>query len=150
MTFETDPLLRRLLTGAAVWCAAATGLAMVVWPGRWDIAAGILGGGVLTGVSFLAIKSSIDAILRRLPARPAEASEGAGDGRVDTAPRASLTLVKLVGRYGLLALLAYVMIARLRLHPLGLVAGASSLVASASFEAARWVSGGRPVPPRAN
>jgi hypothetical protein len=150
MTLETDPMLRRLQAGAAIWCAAAAALVMVVWPGRWDVAAGILGGGVLTGVSFLAIKSSIDAILRSLPARPADASEGGGDEGDGTPPRTALTLVKLVGRYGLLALLAYVMIARLRLHPLGLVVGASSLVASASFEAARWVTGGRPVPPRAH
>ena len=36
--------------------------------------------------------------------------------------------MKLAGRYALLAVLAYVMIARLRLHPIGLVVGASSLV----------------------
>jgi hypothetical protein len=46
-------------------------------------------------------------------------------------------LAKLIGRYALLALLAYVMIARLRLHPLGLVAGASSVVAAAALEAGR-------------
>jgi hypothetical protein len=40
-------------------------------------------------------------------------------------------------RYALLALLAYVMIARLRLHPLGLLAGASSVVAAAAVEAFR-------------
>jgi hypothetical protein len=39
-----------------------------------------------------------------------------------------------------LGLLAYVMIARLRLHPVGLIVGASSLVASASFEAVRALS----------
>jgi hypothetical protein len=39
--------------------------------------------------------------------------------------------------YALLAVLAYVMIARLRLHPIGLLIGASSLVASAALEAGR-------------
>ncbi len=33
--------------------------------------------------------------------------------------------------------MAYVMIARLRLHPIGLLIGASSLVASAALEAGR-------------
>ena len=45
--------------------------------------------------------------------------------------------VKLAGRYGLLALGAYVMIVRLRLHAIGVLIGASSLVAAASFEAVR-------------
>ncbi len=60
-------------------------------------------------------------------AAPAAAGRG-GAGRA---------LLKLTGRYALLALLAYVMIARLRLHPVGLIVGASSLVASASLEAVR-------------
>ena len=46
-------------------------------------------------------------------------------------------LRKLALRYALLALLAYVMIARLRLHPVGLLAGASSVVAAVSVEAGR-------------
>ena len=45
--------------------------------------------------------------------------------------------VKLAGRYALLALAAYVMIVRLRLHAIGVLIGASSLVAAASFEAVR-------------
>ena len=53
-------------------------------------------------------------------------------------------LGKMVGRYALLAVLAYVMIARLRLHPVGLVVGASSLVVAATVEAARWLA--RPTP----
>jgi hypothetical protein len=47
--------------------------------------------------------------------------------------------VKLTLRYALLGLLAYVMIARLRLHPWGLLAGASSVVAGVSLEAVRLV-----------
>ena len=45
--------------------------------------------------------------------------------------------VKLAGRYALLGLWAYVMIVRLRLHAIGVLIGASSLVAAASFEAVR-------------
>ena len=47
------------------------------------------------------------------------------------------TVLQLAGRYALLALIAYVMIARLRLHPLGLLAGASSVVAAVTVEAVR-------------
>ena len=46
-------------------------------------------------------------------------------------------MAKVFVRYALLVLLAYVMIARLRLHPLGLLAGASSVVVAASVEACR-------------
>jgi hypothetical protein len=45
--------------------------------------------------------------------------------------------VKVAGRYALLGFLAYVMIARLRLPPLGLIAGASSVVAAIGLEAVR-------------
>ena len=50
---------------------------------------------------------------------------------------AGRALLKVAGRYALLAFLAYVMIARLRLPPLGLMAGASSVVAAAVVEAVR-------------
>jgi hypothetical protein len=150
MTREPDPLLRRLQAGALAWCAGSTALALVVYPGRWDLAAGIVGGGLLTAVSFLAIKSSIDALLGLAAApRGTSVPEEGSEAADQPSPRAVAVraLVRLVGRYGLLALLAYVMIARLRLHPVGLVVGASALVASASFEAARWVGGRRPAPP---
>ena len=133
---ESDPVIRRLQTGAAVWCAAATLLALVGWPGRFDVAAGIVGGALLALVSFIAIKSSIDAALA-LVGR-------SGDEPIERRRLASRALVRLVGRYGLLAVLAYVMIARLRLHPVGLVVGASSLVVAATVEAARWLA--RPTP----
>ncbi len=53
------------------------------------------------------------------------------------APNVGWIVMKVFTRYALLVLLAYVMIARLRLHPLGLLAGASSVVAAASVEACR-------------
>jgi len=56
------------------------------------------------------------------------------------APRVGRTALIVIGRYALLALLAYVMIARLRLHPLGLLAGASSVVAAAAIEAGRQIT----------
>src|SRR3970040_1816046 len=44
---------------------------------------------------------------------------------ISVARRAGQAILKVAGRYALLAFLAYVMIARLRLPPLGLIAGAS-------------------------
>jgi hypothetical protein len=49
--------------------------------------------------------------------------------------RVRLPLLKLAGRYALLGFLAYVMIARLRLPPLGLMAGVSSVAVAAAIEA---------------
>jgi hypothetical protein len=131
VTVESDPLIRRLYAGALVWCGLGVALSLVVWPRRADVAIGIAGGGVLAAVSFFAIKSSIDTVLGLMT----------GSGEADVRRRAGAKVTaRLAGRYGLLAVLAYVMIARLRLHPVGLVVGASSLVAAAAFEAARWAT----------
>jgi ATP synthase I subunit len=116
----SSALIRRLQIGALAWTAVAIVAALIGWPSRTDVMLGIAGGGLLSFASFYAIRASVDALL------PA-----AGPGR-----RAGAA-VKLAGRYGLLALLAYVMIARLRLHPLGLMVGATALVASATAEAVR-------------
>jgi hypothetical protein len=147
MISEADPIVRRLQAGGLIWCLAVTGLALAIWPKRPEIAAGVVAGGALAGVSFLAIKSSIDAVLGLMPQPGGVAGvEGAGEALTphDRRRVAAGALAKMTGRYALLAVLAYVMIARLRLHPIGLVAGASSLVVAATFEAARWLA--RPTP----
>ena len=132
---DADPFVRRLERDAVIWAALATVAALVIRPDQPALAAGVVGGGILALTSLWAIRSSVDALLARLvpsmvPA-PAEGSE-------DAPARAGMGIaVKLAGRYGLLALGAYVMIVRLRLHAIGVLIGASSLVAAASFEAVR-------------
>ena len=85
----------------------------------WRAGLAVLGGGLLIGISFLSIRGGVEDIsLRR---------------------RAGRAVLKIAGRYALLAFLAYVMIARLRLPPLGLMAGASSVVAAATVEAVRFL-----------
>lgn len=118
-----DALLDRLQRTAAMCCIAMALVALVITRDWWA-AVSVMGGGVLIGISFVSIRGAI---------------EGLASGPHDHAPRptAGRLLVKMAGRYALLALLAYVMIARLRLHPLGLVAGASSVVAAAALEARR-------------
>ena len=110
---------------------------------------GIAGGGVLAIVSFYAIRSSVDAaVLAFAPGPGSRAPDATSEGpepepatRPVRAGMGSL-VVKMAGRYALLALLAYVMIARLRLHPLGLLLGMTALAASATAEAVRSL--GRP------
>lgn len=153
-----DPLLKRLEINALIWCLAVTGLAWFATNNR-ALALGVLGGGALSGVSILAIRTSVETLLSLLPPPSSAAGVAPSAGTdvdagadtgvaaadaaadVETGRRgASRAVIKLVGRYALLGLMAYAMIARLRLHPIGLLIGASSLVASASFEAFRVVT----------
>jgi len=90
---------------------AATVLNRSLWWG-----AAVLAGGLLIGISFVAIASGADTL--------------AADRRP------AFVLLKVAGRYALLGFLAYVMIARLRLPPIGLIAGASSFAVAAAFETA--------------
>jgi hypothetical protein len=126
---NSDPLLRRLETSAIAVCAAMAVVALLVADDRVQTALAVLSGGLLAGVSYWLILSGAGAIVR---------AAGLASG-AEPVRRANLPwiVVKLAGRYALLALLAYVMIARLRLPPLGLLAGVSSIVAAASVEALR-------------
>jgi hypothetical protein len=141
MRADTDPLLRRVERTAVVACVLMAGAAFVLGGGRWAPVAGVLGGGLLVAVSYRTIGSGVAGLVELLTA--GERSPAGADPE-GTTPRAAapgvawtMVLVLVLGRYALLALLAYVMIARLRLHPLGLLAGASSFVAAASIEALR-------------
>jgi hypothetical protein len=73
-------------------------------------------------VSYWAIKSGVDGLVC--------AWQGKAFSR-------SGILLRLAARYALLGLIAYVMIARFRLHPIGLVIGVSSLFVAAAVEAIR-------------
>jgi hypothetical protein len=99
--------------------------AFVLWGGRLDIAAGVIAGGLLSAISYGAIKSAIDVLV-------GQATSGT------VAPRLRFwALVKFFTRYAMLALTAYVITAQLRLHAAGVVAGASSLMIAATAEAFR-------------
>ena len=137
-------LLRRLERGALVWCALAAVGVLALAPSRTDVLLGIAGGGVLAIVSFYAIRGSVDAAVRAFAPAPGPAPEPAPEP-AGPGPRPAgigSLILKMSGRYALLALLAYVMIARLRLHPLGLLLGMTALAASATAEAVRSL--GRP------
>jgi hypothetical protein len=90
-------------------------------------AAAVCAGGLLIAISYISMRSGTGALLPVMQGMAGARSRRQSAG----------IALKLAGRYALLALLAYVMIARLRLHPLGLMAGVSSVVAAASIEAIR-------------
>jgi hypothetical protein len=114
----SEELFERLQQNALVSCAVMAVAAMAI-ARNWRAGLAVVGGGALIAISVLSIRGGIDDIAVRR--------------------RGGRALLKIAGRYALLAFLAYVMIARLRLPPLGLIAGASSLAAAAGFEALRFL-----------
>lgn len=150
MALDAAAVLRRVERSALAFCAGAAAIAWLAGGGRAEVAVGVLGGGALVGASYLALRGAVDGLVGLLadpgPVRPAvvaadgsAAAEGAERPRPGPAIRAGI-LVRLTLRYALLGFAAYVMIARFRLHPIGLVIGASSIVVAASLEALRVVS----------
>ena len=147
-TAEADPVVRRLELNALSWCLLIS-LSSWIWRGgETDLAVGVLAGGALIGVSYWATKKGIDALVVILTSgftRENESLEPISH-RVTLQvkrpmPVAQITwaLLKLVARYALLGLMAYVMISRLRLQAVGMFLGASSMVAAATIEAIRSV-----------
>jgi hypothetical protein len=117
-------LLARVEHIALAVCVVMAVAAFALSGGRFAVAAGVLGGGLLAAISYRAIKVVVSGLV------------GGGSG-AEKPGNARGIAARLVLRYALLALLAYVMIARLRLHPVALLAGASSVVAAVSIEAVR-------------
>jgi hypothetical protein len=110
---------------ALIACAAIAAAAWVVARGNAQAPIGVFGGGALVWISYRGIKSGIDAVTE----------VGTGSRGVRTA----IGLVKFFTRYAILAFAAYVIMARLRLPPLAVFAGASSLVVAVAVEAVRGI-----------
>jgi hypothetical protein len=120
-----DTLLTRLARDAALSCLALALIAFAVRPDRPRLALGVVGGGVLIGLAFWAIRGAV----LQLTAG-AESGENTRNSRV-------FALVKFFTRHAILAFAAYGMMARLELHPVGLLIGVSSMVMAAAVEATR-------------
>jgi hypothetical protein len=113
-------VIERIARGTAIACVAMAVL-FAIW--KRDLAGplGVLGGGVLIGLSFWAIRGTVDGLIAQKPS--------------------GFALVKFFTRHGILALAAYGMMVRLHVDPLGLLAGVSSLgvaVAVEAFRDLRW------------
>jgi hypothetical protein len=127
---EPDPLLRRIGRTAVVVCGAMALLALVVSRSPLMSALAVLGGGFIVGASYRAIQSGVTALVDRLAGQSVQSRQR---------PAVRWVVMKVTGRYALLGFAAYVMIARLRLPPLGLLAGASSIVTAVAVEAVRFL-----------
>ena len=118
-----DALVARVVRDALLICGVLAAAAWFLFGGR--VAGGVLGGGALLAISFYTLEGGVAALV------------ASAVGRAPARGVATKTVLKLVLRYALLGFLAYVMIARLRLHPIGLLVGASSIVAAVGIEAVR-------------
>ena len=129
--------VERLALGLTTALAIVAGLVPV---GGLRAVGGVVGGAVLGAVSSWAIKHGVtgiaDAILRQ---SRTEQPTNVGSGPVPARRRAPRGFVMFVVRYALLGLLAYVMIARLRLPPIWLLSGASVMAFAASIALLRGV-----------
>ena len=117
-------MIARIARDSAIACAVMAAL-FAIW--KRDLAGplGVLGGGLLIGISFWAIRGTVDAVIALL--------ESEETGRKS----AGFTLVKFFTRHAIVALAAYGMMVRLRLDPVGMLVGVSSVVLAAGIDALR-------------
>jgi hypothetical protein len=118
-------LLRRLERNTLLVLLALTVALVALRPRQPALALGVVGGGVLIGLAYWAIRGAAEAL-----------AEGAIRGKNRRDSRV-FALVKFFTRHAILALAAYGMMTRLELHPIGLLIGVSAPVAAAALEAAR-------------
>jgi hypothetical protein len=109
------------------WACLALAIVVLVWKRDFGWPLGVLGGGVLIGLSFWAIRGAVDTLVRLR-----SGSETGGKS-------AGFSLVKFFTRHAIVALAAYVMMVRLHFEPLGLLAGVSSLGIAVAVELIRDV-----------
>ena len=117
-------MIARLARHTAIACLA---IAILFWLWKRTLAAplGVVGGGALIGISFWAIRGTVDTLI--------ELRSGGETGRIST----GFALVKFFTRHAIVALAAYGMMVRLHLDPLGLLVGVSSLGVAVAVEVVR-------------
>jgi hypothetical protein len=128
-------VLERIVRTTGVACALTAIVYAVV---RRDVLSGVavLGGGLLIGLSYWAIRGTVDALIARRSGPPRHSGEAAV--AAETAAKSPrFALVKFFTRHAMLALAAYGMMVRLHLDPVGLLAGVSSLVIAVAVEVLR-------------
>ncbi len=116
-----DATIRRFEREAVLACLGFAAIALV-WPGGGSgVAAAVLGGGGLAAISYLVLKGAVNLTNSGTKTR-------------------IWPLVKFFTRYAMLAFVAYVMLARLRLHPIGVIVGATSILVAAVATAIRTIA----------
>ena len=106
--------------------------ALALWPEHPARAAGVAGGLALIALSYQGIRAGVDGVWGRVPAPPAGAV-----GSDPAAVRAPFGFVKFFTRHAMLALSAYVMMARFEFDPMAMLAGVTAPAIAATVEFAR-------------
>jgi hypothetical protein len=130
MTVEPDLHLRRI-ERRALWVSAFTIAVAAASGGGVRAVLGVIAGAAIVAMSYTAIRAGVDAMVMSV------ATFGAAATHATTSWAAVWRLVKFITRFAILGLIAYVMMVRLRAHPIWMLLGASSLVAAAALEAVR-------------
>jgi ATP synthase I chain len=125
-----DALLRRIERRSLASCAVLMAIAAVA--GGFAAALAVAVGGLIVGVSYRGVRARVDAMV------------GAGSDTPRRASSSALGLAKFIIRFAMLGGIAYVMMVRLRAHPVWVLAGASSLVVAVGLEAIRDARRARP------
>lgn len=148
----TDPWLRRLERDAIIAAGLMAAVALAAWPGRPGRAAGVLGGFALIAVSYQGIRAGVAGIWPAggpgpaADTGPSAPGETPGSGPPPPAPRASAGFVKFFTRHAILALGAYVMMARFEFDPMAMLVGVTSPAVAATVEIVRTIRARRSGP----
>ena len=117
-------MLERIARDATIICVVMVVLA-ACWRRDLSTPLGVAGGGLLIALAFWAIQGTVDGLIRKR-----------SGGEIHT-KKARFQLVKFFTRHAILALAAYVMMVRLRVDPVAMLMGVSSLAAAVAVEALR-------------
>lgn len=117
-------MVRRLSRNTALSCVVLAAVA-AVWSREPLVVGGVLGGGLLVGVAIWGLGGVVDALVNH------------GQNRETGPVSRAFPLVKFFTRHAILAFVAYVMMVRLHLDPVGMVVGVTSVVVAAVIEAIR-------------
>jgi hypothetical protein len=131
-------MIARLARHTAISCAVIA-IMFALWKRNAAAPLGVLGGGALIGISFWAIRSSVDDLIFRN--RAADAAGDLAEAGERRGKPAGFALVKFFTRHAIVAVAAYGMMVRLHLDAVGLLAGVSSLGVAVAVEALkdfRW------------
>lgn len=149
MTDGADRWLRRLERDTLIVGGVMTAAAVALWPDRPGRAAGVVGGVVLIGLSYRAIVAGVAGLWAGVPPPQNDENgpESAGpvpeDGAVEAprsaGPAPSRGFVKFFTRHAILAVGAYVMIARFEFDPMAMLAGVAAPAVAATVEVVRTV-----------
>ena len=117
-------MIARIGRDMAMVCVVLALLA-AVWFRNLSAPLGVIGGGLLIGLSFWAIRGSIEAFV------------GRQSGGESSRKNGRFHLVKFFTRHAMLALAAYGMMVRLQLDPVAMLVGVTSLGVAVAVEAVR-------------